>query len=674
MSVSSCAFTSNTAGPGNTGGSAGALYDNSTSFTLSGSTFTSNSATGGGGGGAVKIQSAGTPSVTNCTFSSNSATANNTLLGGAGGALLSTSPLSVSGCTFTGNSASTTDGNAYGGAIYSSTTLSLTNCTLGTNTASGTTGADNTGTAFGGGIYSTGPLTITGTTFNANTASGNGAGSVAQGGGIWTQAGATLTVKNSTFYGNQATATGDSTSGGTAKGGAIYSEQTAAPTVQCCTVDGNSASASGGTTAAPADAEGGGIYIASTAAMKVQSTIMAADTVSATGPSSTSSGPDVRGPFNSQGYNFVGKSNGSSGANNFNSSTKHDQVGTIALPIDPVLSPLRDNGGLTFTMLPSATSPVIDQGKLPTGFLTIDQRGQARTHDFAGVPNASGGDGSDVGAVERQTPVIIALGPGLISSQVGSTFGSSPQSQVTEGGHTLPGEPVTYTLPADGASGTFPGGATTATVTTDDNGNATAPPITANTIAGSYTATATVNNGDAPALTTLTNNPGAPANVASTAGDGQHAIVTKTFATALKATVTDAYGNVVPGVVVTFAAPTDTPSGTFSGGHASVNVTTNSNGVATAPAFTADTVAGLYYVSASASGGQIGTLYSLTNDAGSPASITLATGSPQSAVVFTTFTTGLQAMVTDALLPAKVPLAPVVGAVKVTVAPGTPLP
>jgi hypothetical protein len=66
--------------------------------------------------------------------------------------------------------------------------------------------------------------------------------------------------------------------------------------------------------------------------------------------------------------------------------------------VDPQLGPLADNGGPTQTMLPSNTSPVIDQGNAQAG-LTTDQRGEPRTVDN-GKPEPQGGDGTDIGAVE----------------------------------------------------------------------------------------------------------------------------------------------------------------------------------------------------------------------------------------------------------------------------------
>ena len=70
---------------------------------------------------------------------------------------------------------------------------------------------------------------------------------------------------------------------------------------------------------------------------------------------------------------------------------------------DPQLGPLQDNGGPTWTHAPLPGSPVIDQGKNFAGSDT-DQRGNGffRTVDLSALPNASGGDGTDIGAVEVQ--------------------------------------------------------------------------------------------------------------------------------------------------------------------------------------------------------------------------------------------------------------------------------
>jgi hypothetical protein len=79
-----------------------------------------------------------------------------------------------------------------------------------------------------------------------------------------------------------------------------------------------------------------------------------------------------------------------------------------ALPItgspltsDPLLGPLKGNGGPTQTMAPAATSPVINAGSAFDH--TTDQRGRSRPYGYA--PIGGLGDGSDIGSFERQGPV-----------------------------------------------------------------------------------------------------------------------------------------------------------------------------------------------------------------------------------------------------------------------------
>jgi hypothetical protein len=68
----------------------------------------------------------------------------------------------------------------------------------------------------------------------------------------------------------------------------------------------------------------------------------------------------------------------------------------------PLIGPLQDNGGPTFTQAPLCGSPAIDAGTNFSGSAT-DQRGLPRTFDDPGIANAPGSDGTDIGAVERQT-------------------------------------------------------------------------------------------------------------------------------------------------------------------------------------------------------------------------------------------------------------------------------
>ncbi len=175
---------------------------------------------------------------------------------------------------------------------------------------------------------------------------------------------------------------------------------------------------------------------------------------------------------------------------------------------------------------------------------------------------------------------------------------------------------------------------------------ATAPVFTTGTLVGSYTVTATASGVSASASFSLTNTAGAAAAITATAGTPQSAVVGTPFATALETKVKDQYGNPVSGVSVTFAAPVAGPDGSF-GGSATTAAITNSLGVATAPAFTANTLVGTYTVTATVSGVSSGASFSLTDTAGPAASVTAAAGTPQSTVVGTAFASALQATVED---------------------------
>src|SRR5262249_32570145 len=80
----------------------------------------------------------------------------------------------------------------------------------------------------------------------------------------------------------------------------------------------------------------------------------------------------------------------------------------------------------------------------------------------------------------------------------------------------------------------------------------------------------------------------APVTVTAATGNNQSTNVSTAFATALAVDVTNAAGHLVQGVSVTFSAPGSGPGGTFPGNLTSVMVTTDANGRATAPTFTAN--------------------------------------------------------------------------------------
>jgi hypothetical protein len=137
--------------------------------------------------------------------------------------------------------------------------------------------------------------------------------------------------------------------------------------------------------------------------------------------------------------------------------------------------------------------------------------------------------------------------------------------------------------------------------------------------------------------------------VAITAASGtpQGATVGSAFAAPLVAMLTS-NGSPLAGVTVTFTAPVSGASGVFmTSGTAMETDTTNESGVATSSVFTANTVAGAYLVSATATGATIAASFSLTNNAAAATTVTATGGTPQSATVGTAFATNLAATVLD---------------------------
>jgi hypothetical protein len=189
------------------------------------------------------------------------------------------------------------------------------------------------------------------------------------GGGIDSYGG-TVIITNSTISGNSADFAG---------GGGIYSYGGGVVTLADSTISGNMAT--GGSS-------GGGIS-------NPDGTVYSKNTIIAQNTAAT--GPDVSGPLTSQGYNLIGNS---SGASITPASYIGDQIGTAASVKNPLLGPLQDNGGPTFTQALLSGSSAIEAGD-SSGFNT-DQRGLARPVDSPSIANASGGDGSDIGAYEVQ--------------------------------------------------------------------------------------------------------------------------------------------------------------------------------------------------------------------------------------------------------------------------------
>jgi hypothetical protein len=225
----------------------------------------------------------------------------------------------------------------------------------------------NSATLSGGGIYnsardiSNATLTISNSTLSSNSAAdGGGVYNTATGGFAIGPGSATLTISNSTLSGNSG-----STSGGGIYNHAVGSHRARA-TITNSTLSGNSA------------ADGAGIYdiaeFSGNAAVTIGETILNAG----------ASGANISnnlGTVTSLGHNLS-----SDDASAFLNGTG-DQNGT-----DPLLGPLQNNGGSTFTHSLLNGSSAIDAGAPP---LDYDQRGPS----YARVVNGR----IDIGAFELQS-------------------------------------------------------------------------------------------------------------------------------------------------------------------------------------------------------------------------------------------------------------------------------
>jgi hypothetical protein len=228
------------------------------------------------------------------------------------------------------------------------------------------------------------------------------------------------------------------------------------------------------------------------------------------------------------------------------------------------------------------------------------------------------------------------------SAQVNTAFTNLLVATVRDaGGNPVSGVTVTFTAPASGAGATFTGGNTAVT----NASGVASKAVTANSIAGSYNVTASAPGVATPATFSLTNTAGAAASIEATSGSGQSAQINTAFTNPLVVTVRDADGNPVSGVTVTFTAPASGASGTFGGGNTGV---TNASGVVS-KVFTANgTAGGPYNVTAAAAGVATPATFSLTNTAGTAASVEATSGSGQSAQINTAFTSPLVVTVRDA--------------------------
>ena len=205
----------------------------------------------------------------------------------------------------------------------------------------------------GGGIRNAGTLTLINVTLNGNSAT-------LDGGAVASPSGSTLAIRNSTVSGNHAARGGGLAIGGTA-------------TTLNTTIAANSSLAGAAT--------GGGIFSDTNASVTTINTLVATNTAT--------TGPDLSGAFISGGNNLIGNPTGSTG---FVRDVAGNKVGTSAEPLNPLLGPLADNGGPTFTHDLLRGSPALDAGSNAAATF-IDQRGFVRLSNGVGTV--------DIGAVEQ---------------------------------------------------------------------------------------------------------------------------------------------------------------------------------------------------------------------------------------------------------------------------------
>jgi len=360
--------------------------------TIAGLTIINGSFPNGDGGGIYNFQS--TLTVSNCILHGNSA--------GNGGGIYNYNAggqgsLAVKASILERNTAS------YGGGIYTDGSSGNAFCLV-----IGSTLSSNSA-PFGGGLYNNGRsgnafAGVSDSTISNNRAFtdeiiGGGAG-----GGIYNDGGssgsATVSMSTSTLHNNSSAFMG----GGIFNGGF---QGRANLFIYASTLSGNSSAFKGGGIANSAivgialalvnastfsgnsaDFSGGGIY-------NEHGTVQLGDTILNAGASGANLASDS-GSWSSAGYNLS------------SDSALGQLIGTgDRINIDPILGPLANNGGPTFTHALLQGSPAIDQGKrdaIPSLVLDVDQRSRPRPIDFSSVTNASGGDGSDIGSFEAIPP------------------------------------------------------------------------------------------------------------------------------------------------------------------------------------------------------------------------------------------------------------------------------
>lgn len=210
---------------------------------------------------------------------------------------------------------------------------------------------------------------------------------------------------------------------------------------------------------------------------------------------------------------------------------------------------------------------------------------------------------------------ITATSGGGQSTTQGTAFAQPLVATVTSNGSPANNVQVTFTAPPGGATCTFAGGGTSETDPTT-NGVATSTTCKASTTAGGpYNVVASVAGASATGTFALTNTVGAAVGIEINSGSNQVALISGPYAAPLVATVFDSGGNGVPGIQVTFTAPTSGATGIFASNTSNTEIdTTDANGNATSTVFTANGTYGSFNVSADFTGDTgVASEFALTN-------------------------------------------------------------
>lgn len=233
----------------------------------------------------------------------------------------------------------------------------------------------------GRGVEGGGGIWVDGAAVNLENVTISGCvASAEDGGGIKVLNASTLNMVNCTLSGNSTVV----------HGGAIaIDDGQATATITNCTIAGNNGGFSNTT---------GGIHNTGISCT-LRNTIVA-------GNSGTDI-PNLDGTFTSNGYNIIGELGTLSPGNPQITATTGDQFDVNFFDLH--LGALQNNSGPVPTRELQAGSIATDQGE--SSGSTTDARGLTRPCDQAGITNATGGDGADVGAFEVQGACVAANTP-----------------------------------------------------------------------------------------------------------------------------------------------------------------------------------------------------------------------------------------------------------------------